>query len=235
MSGKILIEAQAVRKAFHRDAQEVVALDGVSLSISEGDFVALMGPSGSGKTTLLNMMAGIDRPTGGTLRVLGAEPGNMSEGELARWRNRYVGYVFQTFNLIPVLTAFENVELPLLLTKLGKAERSRRVLTALDLVGLSDRTRHYPRQLSGGQEQRVAIARSIVIDPTLILADEPTGDLDAHSAREVLEIFSRLNQDFGKTIVLVTHDPRAAEYARTRYHLDKGVLVDDNAPERTHA
>jgi len=235
MSGKILIEAQSVRKAFHRDAQQVIALDGVSLTIAEGDFVALMGPSGSGKTTLLNMMAGIDRPTGGVLRVLGSEPGKMSEGELARWRNRYVGYVFQTFNLIPVLTAFENVELPLLLTKLPKADRSRRVLTALNLVGLADRVKHYPRQLSGGQEQRVAIARSIVIDPTLILADEPTGDLDAHSAQEVLEIFSRLNKDFGKTIVLVTHDPRAAQYARTRYHLDKGVLVDDNAAERPHA
>jgi putative ABC transport system ATP-binding protein len=235
MSGKILIEAQSVRKTFHRDAQEVIALDGVSLNIVEGDFVALMGPSGSGKTTLLNMMAGIDRPTGGVLRVLGSEPGKMSEGDLARWRNRYVGYVFQTFNLIPVLTAFENVELPLLLTKLPKADRSRRVLTALTLVGLADRVKHYPRQLSGGQEQRVAIARSIVIDPTLILADEPTGDLDAHSAQEVLEIFSRLNKDFGKTIVLVTHDPRAAHYAHTRYHLDKGVLVDDAAPERTHA
>ncbi len=232
---KILIEAQSVRKAFKRDTQEVVALDGVSLNISEGDFVALMGPSGSGKTTLLNMMAGIDRPTGGVLRVLGAEPGSMSESELARWRNRYVGYVFQTFNLIPVLTAFENVELPLLLTKIGKADRNRRVLTALTLVGLGDRVKHYPRQLSGGQEQRVAIARSIVIDPTLILADEPTGDLDAHSAQEVMEIFAKLNKDFGKTIVLVTHDPRAAQYAHTRYHLDKGVLVDDAATAGSHA
>ena len=226
---KTLIEAVNVRKAFHRDAQEVLALDGVSLKVAEGDFVALMGPSGSGKTTLLNMMAGIDRPTGGTLKVLGSEPGNMSEGELAKWRNRYIGYVFQSFNLIPVLTAFENVELPLLLTKIGKADRARRVLTALDLVGLADRVKHYPRQLSGGQEQRVAIARSIVIDPTLILADEPTGDLDAHSAQEIMEIFQRLNKDFGKTIVLVTHDPRAAQYAHTQYHLDKGVLVEGHA------
>jgi putative ABC transport system ATP-binding protein len=232
---KILIEAQSVRKAFKRDTQEVVALDGVSLNISEGDFVALMGPSGSGKTTLLNMMAGIDRPTGGVLRVLGFEPGSMSEGDLARWRNRYVGYVFQTFNLIPVLTAFENVELPLLLTKIGKADRTRRVLTALSLVGLGDRVKHYPRQLSGGQEQRVAIARSIVIDPTLILADEPTGDLDAVSAQEVMEIFAKLNKDFGKTIVLVTHDPRAAQYAHTQYHLDKGVLVNDAAVSGSHA
>src|SRR5258706_2190921 len=223
----VLIQARDVRKTFHRDAQEVTALDGVSLEIAEGDFVALMGPSGSGKTTLLNMMAGIDRPTGGVLRVLGAEPGAMSESDLARWRNRYVGYVFQTFNLIPVLTAFENVELPMLLTGLPKADRARRVMTALDLVGLSDRVKHLPRQLSGGQEQRVAIARSIVIDPTLILADEPTGDLDAHSAQEVLELFARLNKDFGKTIVLVTHDPRAAQYARRQYHLDKGVLVND--------
>jgi putative ABC transport system ATP-binding protein len=228
MAGKILIEAQSVRKTFHRDAQEVIALDGVSLTIAEGDFSALMGPSGSGKTTLLNMMAGIDRPTGGVLRVLGSEPANMREGELARWRNRYVGYVFQTFNLIPVLTAFENVELPLLLTSIPKADRARRVNTALELVGLSDRVKHYPRQLSGGQEQRVAIARAIVIDPTLILADEPTGDLDAHSAQEIMEIFSRLNKDFGKTLVLVTHDPRAAQYAKTQYHLDKGVLVNDN-------
>ncbi len=230
MAEKILIDAQNVRKVFHRDSQEIVALDGVSLSIPQGDFVALMGPSGSGKTTLLNMIAGIDRPTAGALRVLDTEPSRMSEGELARWRNRHVGYVFQTFNLIPVLTAYDNVELPLLLTKLSRAERRKHVMTALELVGLSDRVQHYPRQLSGGQEQRTAIARAIVIDPDLILADEPTGDLDAHSAQEVLEIFSRLNRDFGKTIVLVTHDPRAAHYARTEHHLDKGVLV--GAPER---
>jgi putative ABC transport system ATP-binding protein len=229
MPEKILIEADNVGKQFRRDAEQVMALNGVSLKIFEGDFAALMGPSGSGKTTLLNMMAGIDKPTSGALRVLGSEPGKMSEGELARWRNRYVGYVFQTFNLIPVLTAFENVELPLLLTSIGKADRARRVMTALDLVGLADRVKHYPRQLSGGQEQRVAIARSIVIDPTLILADEPTGDLDAQSAQEVMEIFQRLNKEFSKTIVLVTHDPRAAQYAKKQYHLDKGVLVLEHA------
>ncbi len=230
MAQRILIDVKNVSKAFHRDSAKVVALDGVSLQIPQGEFVALMGPSGSGKTTLLNMMAGIDRPTGGVLQVLDAELAGMSEGELARWRNRHIGYVFQSFNLIPVLTAFENVELPLLLTKLSKAERSKHVLAALDLVGLSDRVKHYPRQLSGGQEQRVAIARAIVIDPTFILADEPTGDLDAHSAEEVLEIFKRLNRDFGKTIVLVTHDPRAAHYAHTQYHLDKGVLTNTPAP-----
>lgn len=221
-----LITAIEVQKIFRRDAIEVRALDGVSLEIQEGDFVALMGPSGSGKSTLLNMIAGIDRPTGGTLQVLDAEPARMSESELARWRNHYVGFVFQTFNLIPVLTAFENVELPLLLTRLNKTERRKHVLTALDLVGLGDRVQHYPRQLSGGQEQRVAIARAIVTDPTLILADEPTGDLDAHSAEDVLQIFSLLNREFGKTIVLVTHDARATRYARTVRRLDKGVLVN---------
>jgi putative ABC transport system ATP-binding protein len=221
-----LIEVRNVEKVFRRDSNEVRALDGVSLTVGEGDFLALMGPSGSGKSTLLNMIAGIDKPTAGTLRVLEAEPAGMRESELARWRNRHIGFVFQTFNLIPVLTAFENVELPLLLTKLSKVERRNHVLTALNLVGLSDRADHYPRQLSGGQEQRVAIARAIVTDPTLLLADEPTGDLDAHSAEEVLEIFARLNRDFGKTILLVTHDARATRYARTVRQLDKGVFVD---------
>ncbi len=222
----MLIEADRVEKVFRRDTNEVRALDGVSLQVCEGDFLALMGPSGSGKSTLLNMIAGIDRPTGGTLKVLGAEPARMSESALARWRNHNIGFVFQTFNLIPVLTAFENVELPLLLTRLARAERRSHVLTALKLVGLSDRAEHYPRQLSGGQEQRVAIARAIVTDPPLVLGDEPTGDLDAHSAEEVLEILSRLNRKFGKTIILVTHDARAARYARTVRHLDKGVMVD---------
>ncbi len=225
MADKILIDARDVQKVFRRDSADVVALDGVSLRISEGDFAALMGPSGSGKTTLLNLMAGIDRPTGGALEVLDIEPSRLSEGQVAQWRNRHIGFVFQSFNLIPVLTAFENVELPLLLTRLSRSERARHVHTALELVGLSDRAKHYPRQLSGGQEQRVAIARAIVTDPTLILADEPTGELDAHAAEEVLEIFSRLNRNFGKTIVLVTHDPRAARYARTTHHLDKGVLL----------
>jgi putative ABC transport system ATP-binding protein len=223
---KALIEVDHVEKVFRRDSNEVRALDGISLEVAEGDFLALMGPSGSGKSTLLNLVAGIDRPSGGRLRVLDVEPARMSEGQLARWRNEHIGFVFQTFNLIPVLTAFENVELPLLLTRLSRAERQKHVQTALKLVGLEDRAEHYPRQLSGGEEQRVAIARAFVTDPTLLLADEPTGDLDAHSAEEVLEIFARLNRDFGKTILLVTHDARAARYAGRVLHLDKGVLVD---------
>ena len=222
----MLIRAEQVEKVFRRDTSEVRALDGVSLDVREGEFLALMGPSGSGKSTLLNLIAGIDRPTGGRLTVRGVEPARMSESELARWRNHHIGYIFQTFNLLPVLTAFENVELPLLLTRLTRAERRQHVLAALKLVGLSDRVEHYPRQLSGGQEQRVAIARAIVTDPTLLLGDEPTGDLDAHSAEEVLRILGRLNRDFGKTIIVVTHDARAARYAGTVRHLDKGVFVD---------
>ena len=223
---RALIQAEKLEKVFRRDSSEVRALNGISLQVSEGDFLALMGPSGSGKSTLLNLIAGLDRPSGGALRVLDAEPARMRESELARWRNHHIGFVFQSFNLIGVLTAFENVELPLLLTKLSRAERRDHVMTALNLVGLTDRADHYPRQLSGGEEQRVAIARAIVTDPTLLLADEPTGDLDAQSAEEVLEIFSRLNRDFGKTIVLVTHDARASRYARSVLHLDKGVLVE---------
>jgi putative ABC transport system ATP-binding protein len=226
--GRILIAVERVERVFRRDSNEVRALNGISLEVAEGDFLALMGPSGSGKSTLLNLVAGIDRPTGGTLRVLEVEPARMSESQLARWRNEHIGFVFQTFNLIPVLTAFENVELPLLLTRLARAERQRHVQTALKLVGLEDRAEHYPRQLSGGEEQRVAIARAFVTDPTLLLADEPTGDLDAHSAEEVLEVFARLNRDFGKTILLVTHDARAARYAGRVLHLDKGVLVDES-------
>lgn len=222
-----LIQAEKVEKVFRRDSNEVRALDGVSLEVPEGDFLALMGPSGSGKSTLLNMIAGIDRPTGGVMRVLDVEPARMSESDLARWRNQHIGFVFQSFNLIPVLTAFENVELPLLLTRLSRTERRQQVTTALKLVRLADRMEHYPRQLSGGEEQRVAIARAIVTDPTLLLADEPTGDLDAHSAEEVLEIFDLLNSRFGKTIVLVTHDSRAAQYARRVVKLDKGVLVSE--------
>ena len=222
-----LIEVHQLKKIFRRDSIEVRALDGITLEVAQGDFLVLMGPSGSGKSTLLNLIAGIDQPSSGALTVLNAEPTRMSESELASWRNRHIGFVFQTFNLIPVLTAFENVELPLLLTRLSRVERRQHVLTALKLVGLSDRTEHYPRQLSGGQEQRVAIARAFVTDPTLLLADEPTGDLDAQSASEVLEIFGRLNRDFGKTIVLVTHDARATRYARTVRHLDKGVLVEE--------
>jgi len=221
-----LIEIKQLGKVFKRDSVEIRALQDVNLEIQAGEFVCLMGPSGSGKTTLLNILAGIDRQTEGDAFVLGTELADLSEDKLAAWRNEHVGFVFQHFNLIPVLTAFENVELPLLLTSLNRKERKEHVLTALDVVGLTDRIEHYPRQLSGGQEQRVAIARAIVTDPTFILADEPTGDLDAASAREVLEVLQALNQNYQKTIIMVTHDPRAAHYATVRYYLDKGILVD---------
>jgi putative ABC transport system ATP-binding protein len=220
-----LVQARNVSKVFRRDSFEVRALDDVSINIAAGEFLALMGPSGSGKTTLLNMIAGIDRPTSGELLVMGENIFRRNETEVARWRNEHIGYIFQTFNLIPVLTAFENVELPLLLTTLSKQERREHVLTALRLVGLEDRVHHLPKQLSGGQEQRVAIARAIVTDPTLIIADEPTGDLDSHSATEVLEIMKMLNEDFRKTVVMVTHDPHAAAYAHTVRHLEKGMLL----------
>ena len=212
-------------KVFQRDSFEVTALEQINLTIAEGEFLCLMGPSGSGKTTLLNIIAGIDRPTGGEIEVLGDDIANLSEDQLAAWRNVHVGFVFQTFNLIPVLTAYENVELPLLLTKLSTAERHEHVLAALKLVGLEDRIEHYPRQLSGGQEQRVAIARAIVTDPTLLVADEPTGDLDAHSADEILDILTRLNREFKKTVLMVTHDPRAARHATVVRHLEKGQLL----------
>jgi putative ABC transport system ATP-binding protein len=212
-------------KTFHRDSFEVSALESIDLVVQDGEFLCLMGPSGSGKTTLLNIIAGIDRPTGGELRVLGEDVASMSEDRLAAWRNVHIGFVFQTFNLIPVLTAYENVELPLLLTRLSAKQREEHVMAGLKLVGLEDRIHHYPRQLSGGQEQRVAIARAIVTDPTLVVADEPTGDLDAHSAEEVLDILSRLNRDFKKTILLVTHDPRAARHATVTRHLEKGQLL----------
>ncbi len=217
-----LVVMNDIRKVFHKESVEVVALDGIDLEIQEGDFISLMGPSGSGKSTLLNLIAGIDRPSSGEMRILDADFRHMSEDDMASWRNEHVGFIFQHFNLIPVLTAFENVELPLLLTRLSKAERREHVETALSLVGLSDRLEHYPRQLSGGQEQRVAIARAIVTDPTFILADEPTGDLDAESAREVLDILSRLNKEQGKTIVMVTHDPKAAAFASINHYLEKG-------------
>src|SRR5881394_702555 len=220
-----LVQAKNVSKTFKRDEFKVTALDDVSIEIAGGDFVALMGPSGSGKTTLLNMIAAIDRPTKGELLVLGENIFKLSDAQSARWRNTHVGYVFQTFNLIPVLTAFENVEMPLLLTKLNTQQRRDHVLTALKLVGLEDRVNNLPKQLSGGQEQRVAIARAIVSDPTLLLADEPTGDLDSHSATEILEILKRLNEDFRKTIVMVTHDPHAASYAHVTRHLEKGMLL----------
>ena len=220
-----VVTARNVSKVFHRDSFEVKALNDVSIDIAKGDFVALMGPSGSGKTTLLNMIAAIDRPTSGQMQVMGEEIFKLSDQQAAQWRNRKIGYVFQTFNLIPVLTAFENVELPLLLTKLNKQQRKDHVMTALKLVGLQDRVGHLPKQLSGGQEQRVAIARAIVTDPSIILADEPTGDLDGKSATEILEILKMLNEQFSKTIVMVTHDPNAAAYAHVSRHLEKGMLL----------
>ena len=221
-----IVRVRNVSKRFVRDNFEVVALDNVSIDIQEGDFFALMGPSGSGKSTLLNLLAGIDRATEGTVEVLGTQLAGLSESQMAAWRNAHVGYIFQTFNLVPVLTAFENVELPLLLTKLNKAQRRKNVETALELVGLSDRMDHQPRQLSGGQEQRVAIARAIVTDPDLILADEPTGNLDARSGEEILQILSTLNRDLNKTIIMVTHDPHAASFATHEQHLEKGVLTE---------
>lgn len=221
-----IVRIRNVSKRFARDGFEVVTLDQVNLDIPRGDFLALMGPSGSGKTTLLNLLAGIDRCTEGEVDVLGTDLARLNESQLAVWRNTHVGYIFQTFNLIPVLTAFENVELPLLLTKLSKKERQRNVETALELVGLADRMDHRPRQLSGGQEQRVAIARAIVMDPDLLLADEPTGNLDARSGEEVLNILATLNKELNKTIVMVTHDPHAAGYAAHERHLEKGVLLE---------
>jgi putative ABC transport system ATP-binding protein len=224
-TGTKVVQARHVSKIFKRETFEVRALDDVSIDIATGEFLALMGPSGSGKTTLLNMIAAIDHPTSGELLVRGQDIFRFGDSQIARWRNEHIGYVFQTFNLIPVLTAFENVELPLLLTKLNPQQRREHVMTSLKLVGLEDRVNHLPKQLSGGQEQRVAIARAIVSDPTLLLADEPTGDLDSHSATEVLEILKRLNEDFHKTIVMVTHDPHAASYAHTTRHLEKGMLL----------
>jgi len=224
-----MVEVRDVRKLYRRDAEEITVLDGLNLKVPEGEFLALMGPSGSGKTTLLNLIAGIDRPTSGQVIVAGTDVAQLSESALAGWRSRNVGFIFQFYNLIPVLTARENVELPLLLAPLSKRERRERALTALKVVGLQDRARHYPRQLSGGQEQRVAIARAIVADPKVLVADEPTGDLDAKSAEEILDLMQTLNQEFQKTIVMVTHDPRAAHRAHTERHLDKGVLT--NGPE----
>jgi len=221
-----LIELRDVGKSYRRDQNEIVVLDGVTISIPQGDFMALMGPSGSGKSTLLNLVAGIDRPTRGSIRVGDTEISRLPERALAAWRARNIGFIFQLYNLIPVLTAFENVELPLLLTRLSKKQRRDHVMAALGIVGLTDRARHYPRQLSGGQEQRVAIARAIVTDPTLLLADEPTGDLDAKSAGEVLTLLQRLNVEFKKTIMMVTHDPHAAERAVHVLHLEKGSLIE---------
>jgi putative ABC transport system ATP-binding protein len=222
--GAAMVDVRSVRKVYKRDAMEITVLDGINVSIPEGEFVALMGPSGSGKTTLLNLIAGIDRPTSGQVVVAGTDVATLSESELAKWRSHNVGFIFQFYNLIPVLNATENVELPLLLTSLSGKERRERALTALKVVGLADRAGHYPRQLSGGQEQRVAIARAIVADPKVLVADEPTGDLDAKSAEEILALLETLNREFKKTIVMVTHDPRAAERAHIQHHLEKGVL-----------
>lgn len=220
-----IVHVDNVTKSFRRDKFEIEVLQGIDLTIEPGEFVALMGPSGSGKSTLLNLLAGIDRPTGGELKVAGQSVGKLNESQLAGWRHRNIGFIFQFYNLLPVLTAYENVELPLTLTRLKKSARKRKAETALDVVGLADRMDHYPRQLSGGQEQRVAIARAIVTDPALLLADEPTGDLDAESAGEILDLLQQLNRDFGKTIVMVTHDPEAASRAGRLVQLHKGQLV----------
>ena len=224
--GSSLIRVRGLDKTYQRGGEEIHVLQGLNLDVDVGDFVAFMGPSGSGKTTLLNLLGGLDLPSAGSITVAGAEIDHMSARRLTAWRARHVGFVFQIYNLIPVLTAFQNVELPLLLTRLSKAERRRHVETALEVVGLSDRMHHYPRQLSGGQEQRVGIARAIVADPTLLLCDEPTGDLDRKSAYEILDLLCRLVQEYRKTVLMVTHDPLAAERAHVVVHLEKGVLVD---------
>jgi putative ABC transport system ATP-binding protein len=221
-----LIRVRALNKVYRRGGETIEVLQGLNLDVEQGEFVAFMGPSGSGKTTLLNLLGGLDTPTSGTVTVDGDEITNMSGRKLASWRARHVGFIFQMYNLIPVLTAFQNVELPLLLTKLSKAQRRRHVETALGLVGLGDRMKHYPRQLSGGQEQRVAIARAIVTDPTFLLCDEPTGDLDRKAAEEILDLLTELESEYGKTILMVTHDPLAAERADMILHLDKGALVE---------
>jgi putative ABC transport system ATP-binding protein len=219
------VKLEGVCKTYQRDGQSIRVLDHIGLSIPQGQFIALMGPSGSGKTTLLNLIAGIDRPTSGSVVVHGTDVTTLSEAALAKWRSRSVGFIFQFYNLIPVLTAVGNVELPLMLTSLSMKQRRERALIALRTVGIAERAEHYPRQLSGGQEQRVAIARAIVTDPQILVADEPTGDLDAKSADEVLDLMQTLNHQFGKTIVMVTHDPRAASRAHSQKHLEKGVLL----------
>ena len=220
-----MIRVDHVTKSYRRDSIEIPVLRDISIDVPSGEFLALMGPSGSGKTTLLNLIAGIDRPNAGKVIVNGTDIALLGESELARWRARHVGFIFQFYNLLPVLTAFENVELPLLLTGLSRKEKREHVEAALNLVGLGDRVHHYPKQLSGGQEQRVAIARAIVTDPTILVADEPTGDLDKVSAGEIMDLLDRLNKEFRKTIVMVTHDPRAAEKAHKSMHLDKGELT----------
>jgi len=220
-----LVSVRNVHKFFKRGSERVDVLQGANLDVPEGDFLALMGPSGSGKTTLLNLIGGLDQPSSGSVEVGGVAIEKLGGGALSKWRARNIGFVFQLYNLLPVLTAERNVELPLLLTKLGKSERRKRSAIALKLVGLSERAKHYPRQLSGGQEQRVGIARAIVTDPTLLLCDEPTGDLDRKSGDEILELLKTLNREHGKTIIMVTHDPRAAEVAKRTIHLEKGLLM----------
>ena len=226
---KPLVEILHLVKSYTRGDQDVPVLQDISLNVARGDFIALMGPSGSGKSTLLNLIAGIDKPTGGTLLIDGEDITQLSEGELADWRASNIGFIFQFYNLMPVLNAFENVELPLLLTNLSKAERRERVELTLSLVGLSDRMEHYPNELSGGQQQRVAIARAIVTDPTILVCDEPTGDLDKQSATDVLAMLKKLNSEMGKTIIMVTHDAHAAEAARRMVHLEKGELIDGDS------
>jgi len=228
------IELAEVRKVYRKGRIEIPVLDGLDLQIAEGEFVAIMGPSGSGKSTLLHLMGGLDVPTGGTVRVGEARLEIMNERELTAWRSRHVGFIFQMYHLVPVLTAAQNVELPLLLFRMSAGERQDRVATALEVVGLADRMDHRPNQLSGGQEQRVAIARAIVTDPDVILADEPTGDLDAKTSAEILRLLNLLNTEFGKTILMVTHDPKAAAHARRVLHLDKGVLERDVTNHRVH-
>jgi putative ABC transport system ATP-binding protein len=227
-----LVEIRNVYKIFQRDSEKIEIFTGLTLDIAEGSFTALMGPSGSGKSTLLNLLAGLDQPTSGSIQVAGSEVSAMTPGQLANWRAENIGFVFQNLNLLPVLTAYQNVELPLLLTRLSKKERDERVKLALGVVGLDDRLKHYPRQLSGGQEQRVAIARAIVADPTLVLLDEPTGQLDAKSSQDVLALLTRLNDEFKKTIIMVTHDAHVAQSARTVLHLEKGALIEREAVTR---
>lgn len=226
MTQKIIVDAQSVSKVFHKGTEEIHPLREVSLSVQEGEFLSLMGPSGSGKTTMLNIIAGIDSPTSGSVHVDGVDISALNDTQLSRWRAQSIGYIFQLYNLIPVLTAWENVELPLLLLGLSKADRKKHTETALKAAGIEDRKDHYPRQLSGGQEQRVAIARAIVTDPKVIIADEPTGNLDAASETDILTLLKRLNQEFGKTLIMVTHDPRAAAYGDRMLHLEKGILAE---------
>ncbi len=231
-SNDLIVDVRNVCKEFRRNDNVIPVLMGIDVQLKRGDYLALMGPSGSGKSTLLNLIAGLDRPTTGKVIVCGTDISTASEGALARWRAQHIGFIFQMYNLIPVLTAYENVELPLTLTNLSRAQRDEHVRAALEVVGLADRMDHYPRQLSGGQEQRVSIARAIATDPELLVADEPTGDLDAKSAAEILALLERLNKDFQKTIVMVTHDPHAAERAKRIVHLEKGVLVSEPTPAK---